>query len=76
MFHNLPHLNFEYFEFVKADGFDDAIIGIDCENFRYIYSYNKALEILEEHIETTEAIDFLEFEIKQAYFGNSTPIFI
>jgi len=76
MFHNLRHLNFKHFEFVKADGFDEAIIGIDCENFRYIYSYNKALEILEEHIERAEAIDFLEFEIQQAYFGNSTPIFI
>ena len=76
MFHNLPRLNFKHFEFVKADGFDEAIIGIDCENFRYIYSYNKALEILEEHIERAEAIDFLEFEIQQAYFGNSTPIFI
>lgn len=76
MFHNLRHLNFKHFEFVKADGFDEAIIGIDCENFRYIYSYNKALEILEQHIERAEAIDFLEFEIQQAYFGNSTPVWI
>ena len=76
MFHNLRHLNFEYFEFVRADGFDNAIIGIDCENLRYIYSYNKALEILEEHIERAEAIEFLEFKIVQAYFGERTPIFI
>ena len=40
---------FEYYpeeESLKADGFDDAVIGIDENTFRLIYSCKKCLEIL------------------------------
>ena len=33
-------------EILKADGFDDAIIGIDDTSMRLIYSVNKCIEIL------------------------------
>ena len=35
-------------EFLKADGFDDAIIGVDEKEMRLIYSVSKSLIILEE----------------------------
>ena len=37
----------EYSEdsFLKADGFDDAIIGIDWNNMRLIYSVKKCIDI-------------------------------
>jgi len=33
-------------EILKADGFDNAIIGIDDTSMRLIYSVNKCIEIL------------------------------
>ena len=33
-------------EILKADGFDDAIIGIDDTSMRLIFSVNKCIEIL------------------------------
>ena len=37
--------------FLKADGFDDAIIGIDEETMRLIYSVSKCIDILKEDME-------------------------
>jgi hypothetical protein len=36
--------------FLKADGFDDAIIGFDEHSLRLIYSMSKCLDILMEDI--------------------------
>jgi len=33
-------------EFLKADGFDDAIIGVEENEMRLIYSVSKCLKIL------------------------------
>jgi hypothetical protein len=32
--------------FLKADGFDDAVIGVDENQMRLIYSVSKCIEIL------------------------------
>ena len=69
-------MNYDQYEFIKADGFDDAIVAIDCKKCRFIYSTEKALKILEKEVDRKEAIEFLEKEIKQAYFGKSTPVWI
>ncbi len=65
---------YEDIEIVKADGFNDAIIGIDFENLRLVYSISKALEILKKHMNEEEAAEFFEFNVRQAYFGAKTPI--
>jgi len=31
-------------EFLKADGFDDAVIGYNCNNMVLIYSISKCIE--------------------------------
>lgn len=69
-------MNYDQYQFIKADGFDDAIVAIDCKNSRFIYSTEKALKILEKQVDRKEAIEFLEKEIKEAYFGKSTPVWI
>lgn len=61
--------------FLKADGFDDAIIGIWSEG-RLVYSVDKVIEILMKDMTEQEAIEFYEFNIECAYVGERTPIFI
>jgi len=62
-------------ELLKADGFDDALIGIDCKSMRLIYSANKCIEILMRHTDEKEAMRFYQEEIASAWFGDRTPIF-
>jgi len=63
-------------EIVKADGFDDAIIGIDEVDQRLIYSISKCLEILEKdfNMNETDAIEYFNFNVSSAYVGKKTPI--
>ena len=61
--------------FLKADGLDDAIIGVWSEG-RLVYSVDKVIEILMEDMTEQEAIEFYEFNIECAYVGERTPIFI
>ena len=61
--------------FLKADGLDDAIIGIWSEG-RLVYSVDKVIEILMKDMTEQEAIEFYEFNIECAYVGERTPIFI
>jgi len=61
--------------YLKADGFDEAIIGIDSINERIIYSKRKMIEILMDDMDEDEAIEFLEFNTWNTYVGEHTPIF-
>lgn len=61
-------------EFLKADGFDDAIIGVDENNMRLIYSVSLCLSILEEEMDEVDAIEYFTFNVSGAYVGEKTPI--
>jgi hypothetical protein len=65
-------------QFLKADGFDAAIIGVDPISMRLIYDRNLMVEILteEEEMEEVDAIEYLEFNTWNTYFGEQTPIYI
>lgn len=64
-------------EFLKADGFDNAIIGVS-ENFneplRLIYSVKKCVNILMVDMTEEDALEHFYFNIKGAYMGEKTPI--
>ena len=65
---------------LKADGFDDAIMGYAGRcgmNDVLLYSTNKIIQILMERDGMTdeEAIEFFEFNIKGAYMGEGTPLY-
>jgi hypothetical protein len=61
--------------FLKADGFDDAILGVETGSMRLIYSVTKCLEILiEEGMTYEDAIEHFDFNIGCAYVGEKTPI--
>jgi len=77
-FHNLSNI-MEWYpdeQFLKVDGFDDAIIGVDEVNLKLIYSYARIMGILEEEGLTEEiAHEHFIFNIRGAYMGERTPIF-
>ena len=63
-----------------ANGFDDAIIGLDTsdEIFRVVYDIDKIIEISTKDGETTEedALEYFYNNIHGSYVGKGTPIFI
>ena len=63
-------------DILKADGFDDAIIGVDYQHTepRLIYSVTKCLEILEKDMDSEEAMEYFDYNVRGAYVGEKTPI--
>lgn len=57
-----------------ANGFDDAVIGVDEHSMRLIYSVSKCLEILEEHMSEEDAIEYFQYNVSSAWVGDKTPI--
>ena len=60
-----------------ADGFDEAILGVDSSNERVIYSYKKCLEILvkRDGMSKDEAVEFFAFNVIGSFMGEKTPIY-
>lgn len=65
---------FEDHVFLKADGFDDAVIGVDEESYRLIYSVSKCLEILMIDMSEEDAYQYFNYNVSGAYVGDKTPI--
>ena len=64
-------------ELLIADGFDDAIIGIDDANIRVVYDVFKIISILiQDGMSTDEAFEYYEYNILGAYVGEKTPLFV
>lgn len=62
-------------ELLKADGFDDAIMGIEEATMRLIYSKSKVIEILvSEGMSEEDALEHYSYNIEGAYMGQKTPI--
>lgn len=65
---------------LKADGFEDALIGVgrkkNCED-SLVYDYNKCIEILiSQGMTDEEAVEYMEYNVVDAYVGPTTPIFV
>ena len=67
-------------EVVLADGFDEAIIGIDLNSPkpRVIYDQYKIINTLRRDSSMTEeeAQEFFDYNIAGAYMGEQTPIYV
>jgi hypothetical protein len=61
-------------EFLKADGFDKAIIGLDEATMRLIYSVKKCIAILTYNMSEEDALEYLNYNVISAYVGEKTPI--
>jgi len=65
-------------ELLKADGFDDCIVGV-CEHggSRFlVYDKEKMLEVLSEDMTYSEAVEYFDFNIQGGWVGDSTPGYI
>jgi hypothetical protein len=60
--------------FYKADGFDDAIIGVEESTMRLIYSVSKCIDILCNNMSLSDACEHFNFNVRDAYVGDKTPI--
>jgi len=63
-----------------ADGFDEAIIGMECmgEIPRVVYSTKLMVHILinRDGMTVDEAIEFLDFNVIGSYLGEGTPLYV
>ncbi len=62
--------------FLQADGYDGAIIGVNNE--KLVYSISKCIEILitRDGMSDEEAIEYFYFNSESAFVGNQTPIWV
>jgi hypothetical protein len=68
--------NYSHEELIKADNFDDAVVGIEVNTLRLVYSIDKMIAILTEDMSYEDAIEYLDFNVFCAYVGERTPIYI
>ena len=61
-------------DFLKVDGFDEAVIGVDETTMRLIYSVSKCIEILTRTMSEEEAVEYFDFNVSGAHMGEKTPI--
>lgn len=66
--------NYSDENFLIADGFDNAVIGVDEKSMRLIYSVKKVIDILLKDMSETDALEYFYFNIDGAYMGDKTPI--
>lgn len=63
-----------------ADGFDSAILGAIClqGTTQVVYSYDKCVKTLVEDQEMSvgEAVEWMDFNVVDAYMGPNTPVFL
>jgi len=57
-----------------ADGFDEAVIGIDEKQMRLVYSVSKCIEILTKDMSEEDAIEHLNYNVIGSWVGEKTPI--
>lgn len=65
-------------ELVIADGFDEAIVGIQEDTGIVFYSREKVIQILMKdlELELIDAMDYAEHNVFNTYVGEKTPIFL
>lgn len=64
-------------EILKADGLDDAILGIEENSMKLVYSKSKVIEILmSEDMTEEDALEHYYYNIVGVYVGEKTPIFV
>lgn len=68
--------NFHEEEITIADGFDEAVIGIDMNTMRLIYSVSKVIDIMMDRdgMDEQDALDWYEYNMQSTWVGDHTPI--
>jgi len=63
-------------DFLFADGFDAAVIGLCTKTYRVVYSKSKCIEILSKDMDYEDASEHFDFNVDGSYMGEKTPIFV
>jgi hypothetical protein len=62
---------------IFVDGYDSAILGMDTEYQRVIYSKLKMIDVLiQDGLTELDAVEWLEYNVWNTYVGEHTPIFL
>jgi len=61
-------------EILIADGFDEAVIGIDYSSKRLIYSISGCISVLCREMSEEDAVEHFFYNVAGAYVGEKTPI--
>jgi len=62
-------------DFLKADGFDRAVIGLDYRSMRLVYSVKKCLDILvKDGMSKEDAAEHFSYNVSGSFAGDKTPI--
>lgn len=62
--------------FTRIEGFDDAIIGLDYEEMRLVYSVGLALEILQKTMSRLDACKHFHNVLSKTKYPKRQPIWI
>lgn len=65
---------FEGEQFIKCDGLDEAIIGVDYDKMRLIYSVKRVIDILKIDMNSEDAWDYFVNAIVDSYESENSPI--
>lgn len=64
-------------QFLKADGFDDAVIGMEDVSMRLVYSTIECIRILQaEGMSYEDALEHFYYNVRGSYVGEQTPIWV
>jgi len=65
-------------EALRADGFNDAVIGTCYNTGRIVYSIERILQILidRDGMSMEDAMEYFSFNIGGAYVGEMTPMYV
>jgi hypothetical protein len=67
-------------ESMLAYGLNDALIGITSGTYGNVavYDYDKCVQILmdKQDMTTTEAVEWMEYNVVSSYVGETTPVFV
>lgn len=61
-------------DILLAEGFDEAIIGIDSSSLRVVYSVSRCLDILGRYMSEEDASEHFYFNVCGSFVGDKTPI--
>lgn len=68
--------NYPEESFLKIDGHDNAIIGVDEMSLRLCYSVDMIIHNLMDNMDESEAEEYYDFNIAGSYMGDKTPILV
>jgi len=62
--------------FLKMDGFDNAVIGVEDRTMRLVYSKSKIMRELIKSMDYETAMEHFDYNIEGAWVGDKTPIIV